>query len=71
MVVAGAGLGALPTFLVRDELASGTLVRVLPKVSISVGALHFVHPATRHVPRKVSALRDYLAEHFERYPLAG
>lgn len=69
-VVAGVGLGLLPTFLVRDQVAAGTVVRVLPRVSVSAGALYFVYPPTRHVPRKVSALRDFLVEHFAAHPLA-
>ena len=68
-VVAGVGLGLLPTFLARDHLAAGTFVRVLPRVSVSAGALYLAYPPTRHVPRKVSALRDFLVEHFAAYPL--
>jgi DNA-binding transcriptional LysR family regulator len=70
-VGAGAGLGVLPTFLAREELAAGRLVRVLPRFSQRSGALYLVHPPARHVARKVTALRDYLVEHFTSYPLAG
>ena len=68
-VVGGTGLGLLPTFLVRDHVAAGTVVRVLPRVSASAGALYLVYPPTRHLPRKVSALRDFLVEHFAAHPL--
>jgi DNA-binding transcriptional LysR family regulator len=68
-VVAGMGLGLVPTFLVGEHLAAGTVVRVLPRVSVSAGALYLVYPPTRHVTRKVSALRDFLVDHFARYPL--
>jgi DNA-binding transcriptional LysR family regulator len=68
-VVAGVGLGLVPTFLFRDHIAAGTVVRVLPRVSVSAGALFLVYPPTRHVPRKVAALRDFLVDHFARYPL--
>ena len=68
-VGAGVGLGLVPTFLVRDQVAAGTVVRVLPRVSISAGTLYFAYPPTRHVPRKVAALRDFLVEHFASYPL--
>jgi DNA-binding transcriptional LysR family regulator len=68
-VAAGVGLGLIPTFLVRDRVAAGTIVRVLPRVSVSAGALYLVYPPTRHLPRKVSALRDFLVEHFAVYPL--
>jgi DNA-binding transcriptional LysR family regulator len=68
-VVAGIGLGLLPTFLVRDHIAAGTVVRVLPRVSVIAGSLYLVYPPTRQLPRKVSALRDFLVEHFAANPL--
>jgi DNA-binding transcriptional LysR family regulator len=68
---AGAGLAVLPTFLAREELAAGRLVRVLPRFSQRSGALYLVHPPARHVARKVTAFRDYLVEHFASYPLVG
>jgi DNA-binding transcriptional LysR family regulator len=70
-VVAGVGLGLLPTFLVRDHVAAGTVVRVLPRVSTLGGTLCFIYPPARHVPRKVNALRDFLVEHFAHYPLTS
>lgn len=56
---AGLGLAVLPVFLTRDDVAAGRLMRVLPKISISSGALFLVHTPGR-VARKVSAFRDYL-----------
>lgn len=70
-VVAGVGLGLVPTFLVAEHIAAGTVVRVLPRVAVSAGALYLVYAPTRHVPRKVSALRDFLVDHFGRYPLTS
>lgn len=68
-VVAGVGLGLVPTFLAREPIAAGAIVRVLPRVSLPAGALYLVYPPTRHVPRKVAALRDFLVEHFAAHPL--
>lgn len=34
---AGAGIGGVPSYLVRDELPRGTLVRVTPRLSLGVG----------------------------------
>jgi DNA-binding transcriptional LysR family regulator len=68
-VVAGVGLGLVSTFLVREHVAAGTVVRVLPRVSVSAGGLYLVHPPARHVPRKVTSLREFLVEHFGRHPL--
>jgi DNA-binding transcriptional LysR family regulator len=61
-VRAGAGLGLLPTFVAEPEVLAGTIVRVLPRFERSAGHLHVVTPASRHVPRKVSAFRDLVLE---------
>jgi DNA-binding transcriptional LysR family regulator len=61
-VRAGAGLGLLPSFLAQAHLASGALVRVLPRVSHPGGTFVLLYPRTRHVPRKVTAFRDFLLE---------
>ena len=68
---AGAGLAILPAFVARDDVASGALVRVLPHVSMSSGQLYFVHPSTKHLPRKVTAFRDHVLQHLSAHPLAG
>jgi DNA-binding transcriptional LysR family regulator len=65
--IAGLGIALLPTFLVRDDVTRGRLVRLLPKVPLtSFGALYFAHPAAQRPPRKVTALRDYLVDAFAR-----
>ncbi len=67
--VAGLGLTVLPAFLGQDDVATGRLVRVLPKVSVPTGALYFVHAPAKHLPRKLTAFRDALVEHFAAHPL--
>lgn len=69
MVRAGLGLGALPTFLANEDLATGRLVRVLPRLSLRSGAVYLVHPPSKHVPRKVLAFRDYLVDRLATHPL--
>ncbi len=59
---AGAGLGLLPAFVADADVAAGTLVRVLPRFERPAGNLYIVSPATRHVPRKVTAFRDLVIE---------
>jgi DNA-binding transcriptional LysR family regulator len=61
-VRAGAGLGLLPTFVAEPEVLAGRLVRVLPRFERSAGHLHIVTPASKHVPRKVTAFRDLVLE---------
>ncbi len=61
-LMAGAGIGPLPSFMAQEELQSGRLVRVLPAYRLKSGSLYFVYPAGRHTPRRVLALRDFLIE---------
>jgi DNA-binding transcriptional LysR family regulator len=68
-VKAGGGVGLMPSFLAQAELASGQLVRVLPRYVESGGALLLLHPRAKHVPRKVTAFRDFLLEYLVARPL--
>lgn len=68
-VRAGAGLGLMPAFLAQPDLAAGTLVRVLPKIESKMGGLFLVHPPAQHVPRKVTAFRDFVVQHLAQHPL--
>lgn len=67
----GAGLGGLPTFLCTEDLAAGTLVRVLPRWSWQTGAVHLVHPASKHLPRRVTAFQQLAIEALRTSALAG
>lgn len=61
---AGAGLGPLPSYFAEECLRSGKLVRVLPEWRRTTGTIYVVYPAARHLPRKVSAFRDFVRESF-------
>ena len=69
LVREGVGIGFLPVFLARADVAAGTLARVLPRVQRRTGSLYFVHPAVGHPPRKLTALRDMLVEYAQERPL--
>jgi DNA-binding transcriptional LysR family regulator len=56
----GLGIGMLPTPLARLSVDAGRLAPVLPEYSLGGGAVYLVHPAMRHLPRRVSLLRDAL-----------
>lgn len=71
MIREGVGLGLLPAPIAREDLAAGRLVRVLPRVAITAGALYLVHPPSKHVPRKVTAFRDFLVDQLSRTSLFG
>lgn len=68
-VRAGCGLGLLPSFLAQEDVAAGRLVRVLPRTAQTVGALYLVHPPSQHVPKKITAFRDFLLEFLAAHPL--
>lgn len=61
-VRAGGGIGILPGFLTEGDVASGRLVRLLPRWNLRSGDIWIVWPGGRHVPRKVSAFRDFVVE---------
>ncbi len=66
-LLAGAGMGLLPAPVAAHDIVEGTLVHVLDAHSEDLGALHLVYPSARHLPAKISALRDFLAERFVSY----
>ena len=55
----GAGISYEPVDLVRDDLASGRLVRVLPDWGTLSIPIQLIYPS-RRVPRRVSVLMDQL-----------
>jgi DNA-binding transcriptional LysR family regulator len=59
---AGAGIGLLPSMVAERDVVSGALVRVLPRFETADGWLHVVTPATKHVPRKVTAFKELVLE---------
>jgi DNA-binding transcriptional LysR family regulator len=56
----GSGLSVLPDFLVRDDLAAGRLVHVLPEWQLPSGGIYTVYPAARFRPPKVTAFVEML-----------
>lgn len=61
---AGAGIALLPTFLVDDALAQGTLRRVLPDWAIGTLKVFAIHPHRRTHPARLRVFLDALAERF-------
>lgn len=66
----GLGLIFVPVFHTAQSLQDGRLRRVLPGWQRSV-TLQALFPHARHVPVKVRALVDFLAERFRAPPWAG
>jgi DNA-binding transcriptional LysR family regulator len=60
--LAGLGIAQLPESVVRADLASGTLERVLPEWNTPQGIVHIVFPTRRGLLPAVRALIDFLAQ---------
>lgn len=67
---AGMGIGFLPSFLAREDVAAGKLVQLLPRHTVRTGTLYFVYPKGHTVPRKVTAFRNFLLEYLTTRPLS-
>jgi DNA-binding transcriptional LysR family regulator len=63
-VLAGAGVGMLPTYYVGDDLRHGKLVRLLPDHEPETFGIHAVYLSRRHRPLALQLLLDFLAERF-------
>ena len=59
--VAGVGIANAAAFIVREELARGALVEVLPGYSPKPRELYALYPQNRHLSPKVRAFVDYAA----------
>lgn len=62
LLIAGLGIGALPSFLADPAIASGQLQRILPDVVNEPRHIYAVYPTNRHLQPKVKAFVDYLAD---------
>lgn len=62
LLVAGLGIGALPSFLAAPALASGQLQQVLADHRYPPRIVYAVYPTQRHLQRKVRAFIDFLHE---------
>jgi DNA-binding transcriptional LysR family regulator len=69
LLLEGAALGALPSFLAADDVTAGTLVRVLPSWALRTGTVYLVVPGRRHLAPKLTAFRDLLLEMLRQRPL--
>jgi DNA-binding transcriptional LysR family regulator len=58
----GGGIALLPTFVAARDVATGTLIRVLPTMTLGGAPLYLVSRPLRPMPARVTALRDHLRE---------
>jgi DNA-binding transcriptional LysR family regulator len=62
MILAGLGIGALPSFLAEPHLSRGDLVALLPDQALPDRHVFAVYPTGRHLQRKVRVFVDFLAD---------
>lgn len=68
LVLAGAGIGMLPSYLVADDLRRGDLLALLPKLEPESFHIHAVYLSRRYPPLALRLLVDFLAERFAGAP---
>lgn len=71
MLLAGLGIGALPSFIALPLLARGELVRVLPEHALAGRSIYALYASHRHLQRKVGAFVAFLAEALQGQPDAS
>ena len=64
--LAGVGVVQLPMMMVREQIARGELVHVLPQWAPRPEIIHAVFPTRRGLLPSVRALIDFLADRFDR-----
>lgn len=64
--IAGLGLVNEPDFMLREAIADGRLVRVLPDCEGARGGIWAVYPSRRHLSLKVRLFVDHIAQRFAR-----
>lgn len=73
MAISGVGIALLPTFFCYQDVGSGALERLLPDWRTASSPAHFVYPAQKFLPPKLSAFfevaTDLLKKSFESYEL--
>jgi DNA-binding transcriptional LysR family regulator len=69
-VLHGCGIGYFEAGFVRDQVALGKVVRVLPQWNVPVSHLYAVWPGGRKLPRKASAFLDLMIETLKARPIA-
>ena len=67
-LIAGLGVGHLPSFIVGADIQSGRLRAILTDFESAERSVYAVYPHNRHLSPKVRAFLDYFAERFAPTP---
>lgn len=69
-VCAGVGIAHLPSVVVREDIAAGRLVNLIPDWSPRTGIVHAIFPSRRGLLPSVRTLIDFLGEEFAHSDMA-
>ena len=69
-VIAGVGIAHLPNVVVRDDIAAGRLVELVPGWAPKCGIIHAIFPSRRGLLPSVRTLIDFLGEEFSHSDIA-
>ncbi|MBM3103670.1 LysR family transcriptional regulator [Pseudomonas sp. V1] len=65
MLLAGLGIGALPSFIAQPLLDNGQLLQLLPEQSMPRRSIYALYASHRHVSQKIRVFVDFLASALE------
>jgi len=65
-LIEGLGVGQLPTFLVSKDILSGKLLPIMRPYSLPEHAIYAVFPERKHLPHKVRAFMEFVADKLGR-----
>ncbi|WP_175579698.1 LysR family transcriptional regulator [Vibrio diazotrophicus] len=65
-LIEGLGVGQLPTFLVSKDILSGNLLPIMRPYSLPEHAIYAVFPERKHLPHKVRAFMEFVADKLGR-----
>ena len=68
---AGLGISVLPDWLAREDVASGRLVRVLPRWTAPEFPIHVIYQRDRILPARVRAFVDFAVKHISDVQVGG
>lgn len=59
----GLGIACLPNFMVKQDIAQGELLQVLPEATRHQGVFRILWPSHRYPATKLRVFIDYMAQH--------
>lgn len=61
-ILAGAGIGRLPSFAAAEYIRQGKLIRLFPEYRMPVKTMYAVYPERHYMPAKVRAFLEFASE---------